>query len=72
MMRIICTDCKGLRALWLGNDDQVECPMCEGQGYHEVIATHVQARVQERFIPRYGGGLSRETMILLPHGGWTE
>lgn len=55
--------------IWLGGTDWLECPQCDGSGKIERITERVQARIQERFLPLQGGGLSKSTRVILPHGG---
>lgn len=68
---LACDTCGGKRQLWLRGGDYVECPACNATGEIEIISERVQAKVQERFIPRADGGLAKQTKILLPHG-WSD
>lgn len=58
--------------LWLGGADWLECPQCEGLAKVERVTEVVQARTQERFKARAGGGLSKTVRIIHPHGGSWE
>lgn len=59
-------------ALWLGGGDWVECPNCQGTAEVEAITEVVQAHTQALYTPRAGGGLTKSTRVILPHGGSHE
>lgn len=52
--------------LWLRGSDYVECPNCLGSGEMQMTEHRVKAKVQEIYVPRHDGGLSKRINIISP------